>query len=255
MYAYGKSHGSCTSRTSCYASNDRDRKCSSSVVRGSWRPETAATSVNVVWQRLPRAFDFTDPKMPKFSTPYRTLLRPPFWTKMHEIAWKYPYKWRENGLSCKTRNSSQPLQTDRSCQLLTSNMLYNKSTTDGSNGVWASEHYGRRTGSKLQYLRGIDRRKCGKQTRPSTSFDENTIDLPWQNCLGPEFGTKFQTEVNLFRGCPNFFITQWKEASGQRSSRSVQSFWCNTGLWQTGRHTAARQHIFRASKALRDKNG
>ena len=31
---------------------------------------------------------------------------------------------------------------------------------------------------------------CDPQARPSTSFVDNTIDLPWQNLLSPEYGGK-----------------------------------------------------------------
>ena len=43
----------------------------------------------------------------------------------------------------------------------------------------------------------VDRRECGQQARPSTSFVDNTIDLPWRNFSFPEFGTKFQRKVPL----------------------------------------------------------
>ena len=54
------------------------------------------------------------------------------------------------------------------------------------------ERHGRRpTCSKLRVFqpRCIDRRRCGKQARPSTSFIDNAIDLPWQNLPSSEFGT------------------------------------------------------------------
>jgi len=47
-------------------------------------------------------------------------------------------------------------------------------TTNRSNGA-----YGRPTCSKQP--RRVDRRKCGQQARPSTSFVDNTIDLLWRN--------------------------------------------------------------------------
>ena len=37
----------------------------------------------------------------------------------------------------------------------------------------------------------LDRRRCNPQERPSTSFVDHTIDLPWRNFLRPEFGAKF----------------------------------------------------------------
>jgi len=36
------------------------------------------------------------------------------------------------------------------------------------------------------------------QARPSTSFVDNAIDLPWRNFLSPEFAAKFQREVPEF---------------------------------------------------------
>ena len=41
--------------------------------------------------------------------------------------------------------------------------------------------------------RRVDRRRCRRQARPSTSFVDNTIDLLWKK--GPEFGTKILREV------------------------------------------------------------
>jgi len=40
--------------------------------------------------------------------------------------------------------------------------------------------------------RGLDHRKCGQQARTSTSFVDNTTDLPRRNFLSPAVGTKFQ---------------------------------------------------------------
>ena len=45
----------------------------------------------------------------------------------------------------------------------------------------------------------VDCRRCHQPPRPSTSFVDNTIDLPWRNFLSPEFGTKFQKKETLFR--------------------------------------------------------
>ena len=47
--------------------------------------------------------------------------------------------------------------------------------------VMELEGYSRPTCSKQP--RRVERRGCGQQTRPSTSFVDNTIDLPWQNFL------------------------------------------------------------------------
>jgi len=42
-----------------------------------------------------------------------------------------------------------------------------------------------------------DRRRCRQPPRLSTSFVDNTIDLPWRNFRSPEIGTTFQMEVLL----------------------------------------------------------
>jgi len=52
--------------------------------------------------------------------------------------------------------------------------------------------------------RRVDSRRCVLQARPSTSFVDDTIDLPRQNFLSLEFGTKFQREVPLFLEVPEF---------------------------------------------------
>ena len=44
----------------------------------------------------------------------------------------------------------------------------------------------------------VDRRKCGQRARPSISFVDNSIDLPWQSFKSPQFGTKFQKPVPSF---------------------------------------------------------
>jgi len=46
-------------------------------------------------------------------------------------------------------------------------------------------------------LRLGDRRQRDQQARPSTSFVDNTIDLPWRSFPSPQFGTKFQRKVSL----------------------------------------------------------
>jgi len=46
--------------------------------------------------------------------------------------------------------------------------------------------------------------RCSPQARPSTSFVDNIIDLPWRNFLGPEFGIKLQREVPLLLEIPEF---------------------------------------------------
>ena len=40
----------------------------------------------------------------------------------------------------------------------------------------------------------LDRRRCNPQARPSTSFVDHTIDLPWRNFLRPEFEAKFDRD-------------------------------------------------------------
>ena len=66
-------------------------------------------------------------------------------------------------------------------------------------------------------LEGYSRPTCKKtlciqprRARPSTSFVDHSIDLPWRNFWSPKFGTKFQREGMLFlKVYPNFLITQW----------------------------------------------
>ena len=43
--------------------------------------------------------------------------------------------------------------------------------------------------------RRVDRRKRSQQARPSTSFVDNTIDLPWQNFPSPGVRNNFQKKV------------------------------------------------------------
>ena len=56
--------------------------------------------------------------------------------------------------------------------------------------------------------RRVDRRKCRQQARPSTSFVDKTIDLPWRNFRSPEFETKFQGAEPYFLEEPEFFTTR-----------------------------------------------
>ena len=58
-------------------------------------------------------------------------------------------------------------------------------------------------------------RRCDPQARPPTSFVGNTVDLPLQNFLSPEFETKFQKKIPALLKVyldlsPNFLITQCK---------------------------------------------
>ena len=54
-----------------------------------------------------------------------------------------------------------------------------------------------------------DCRRCNPQARPSTiEFVDDKLNLPWQNFLSPEFGTKFQWEVLLFWRHANFLTTE-----------------------------------------------
>jgi len=82
--------------------------------------------------------------------------------------------------------------------------------------------------------RRVDRRQ---QTRPSTSFVDNTINLPPRTFLSPEFGIKIEREVPLLLEIPNFLITQCRiggrKPPCQNPARFVQSFRHNVGLWQT----------------------
>jgi len=36
--------------------------------------------------------------------------------------------------------------------------------------------------------RPVDRRRCDPQARPSTSFVDNVVNVPWRIFLGPESG-------------------------------------------------------------------
>jgi len=74
---------------------------------------------------------------------------------------------------------------------------------------------------------------CSKQPRlvnyrPSTSFVDNAIDLPWRNFLSPEFGTKFQREVPSFLEILKFPYNtvrdSWKEASMPKQLDSSARF-------------------------------
>jgi len=56
----------------------------------------------------------------------------------------------------------------------------------------------------------LDRRKYNPQARPSTSFADHTIDLPWKNFPSPECGVKFQMDLWMY---PNFLITHGKTRS------------------------------------------
>ena len=76
--------------------------------------------------------------------------------------------------------------------------------------VVESEHCGRRTcardeciTSTVQPRRG-DRRKFRQQARPSKSFVDNAINLPWRNFLSPEFEAKFHSKVPLSLEIPTF---------------------------------------------------
>ena len=79
--------------------------------------------------------------------------------------------------------------------------------------------------------RRADRRRCGQQPRPSTSFVDNTIDLPRRNFLSPDLGQSSREKCVYFvgRACPDFFhITpSWKgrrKPLCQKSARSVHLF-------------------------------
>ena len=74
------------------------------------------------------------------------------------------------------------------------------------------EGYSRQTCNKLcaSSHDALDFRRCNPQARPSTSFVDHTIDLPWRSFLSPELEAKFQTEVPLFLEVPNFLITQFR---------------------------------------------
>ena len=132
------------------------------------------------------------------------------------------------------------------CQLLYNsvacrNRLYNKSRTNRSNGnrrsVTNSVHPATTHSTVAGVIHTLDRRRLLL-----------TTDLPWRNFLSPEFGAKFQTEVPLFLGYPNFLKTRFKigqrELPCQNLVLSLQSFRYNTGLLRTDRRTdTPRQHI------------
>jgi len=70
--------------------------------------------------------------------------------------------------------------------------------------VWP-EGYGWSTCSKQP--RRVDRRRYRQQSRSSTVFVDNTLDLPWRNFPSPQFGTKFQRKVPSFLGnIPQIFL-------------------------------------------------
>ena len=107
------------------------------------------------------------------------------------------------------------------------------------------ERHGRRpTCSKLRVFqpRRIDRRRCGKQARPSTSFIDNAIDLPWQNLPSSAFGT-----YPYYWRYPNFLITQCRIGRRKLTDRFVlMQYRCVTDRQTDGRqvgHTSRRQHM------------
>ena len=54
--------------------------------------------------------------------------------------------------------------------------------------------------------------KCNQQARPSTSFVDHAIDLPWKNFLSPQFKWHRSGGKNPYfriQAYPNFLITQW----------------------------------------------
>ena len=60
---------------------------------------------------------------------------------------------------------------------------------------------------------------CRQQSRPSTGFVDNMIDLPWLNFRSQEFGIKFWREVPLFLevGYLNFIAAQCSIGSVEES--------------------------------------
>jgi len=73
------------------------------------------------------------------------------------------------------------------------------------------------------------------QAGPSTSYFDNTIDLPWQNFQNLEFVTKFQREVLLFLEILEFRHNAGCRIGGkkppcQNQLDFVYSFRYNTGL-------------------------
>jgi len=88
-------------------------------------------------------------------------------------------------------------------------------------------------------------------------FVDNAIDLPWRNFLSPEFGTQSQGKYPIIWRFPFSVWHSGRKASVPKPARFVQSFRCNTGLWQTdwrtdGQTDAWGQHL--ASVASSCKN-
>jgi len=140
------------------------------------------------------------------------------------------------------------------------NRLYNKFRTNRNNGVRRLQSP---TFNKLcasSHHDPLDRRRCNPQARPSTSFVDHTIDLPWHSFLVQEFGAKFQRRVRIFWRYPTRLRTLYtigqRKHPLQKPARSVKSFWYNRGLRQTDRRDGQTQgyRTHRASIALHGKN-
>jgi len=95
--------------------------------------------------------------------------------------------------------------------------LYNKSTTNRSNGVRGlrlTDVQKPATTRRLSF-------RCRQQARPSTttttttSFVDDAIALPWRNYVSPEFETKSRRKIPYFWRYPNSVkhSVEWVEGS------------------------------------------
>jgi len=104
---------------------------------------------------------------------------------------------------CYRRRTARRDVSSKSCQLLHNSVGTSCATNPEQLEVTELEGYSRPTCKKTLCIQP-------RRARPSTSFVDHSIDLPWRNFWSPKFGTKFQTEGMLFlKVYPNFLITQW----------------------------------------------
>ena len=99
-------------------------------------------------------------------------------------------------------HANKKLWTDRATRYVSRNISVDCCTTVGRHFTTSPQkikamelkHYGRQPVVNCVRVqpRRVDRRKCGQQARPSTSFVDNfvdnTIDISSKNFLSPEFG-------------------------------------------------------------------
>jgi len=100
---------------------------------------------------------------------------------------------------CRSDNSYKKLCDRRRTarRVFSQNILYNRSTTNRSNGV-----------SGLQLVATIRRLsyRCRQQASASMSSVDNAIDLSWGNFLSPEFGENSEGKYRNFGGYPLFSL-------------------------------------------------